>query len=64
MFEESSWPKWNFPHFSPERLEQCMDGGGKRRSQIIYEVTNVAQEEPKIIFPSPFAMDEHKYSSL
>ena len=61
MFEESSWPKWNFPHFSPERLEQCMDGGGKRRSQIIYEVANVAQEEPKIIFPSPY---EHKYSSL
>ena len=64
MFEESSWPKWNFLHFSPERLEQCIDGGGKRRSQIIYEVANVAQEEPKVIFPSPFAMDEHKYSSL
>ena len=62
--EESNWPKWNLPHFTPEKLEQCMDRSRKQGSQIIYEVANVAQEDPKINYASPFTMDEHKYSSL
>ena len=41
-----------------------MDRSRKQGSQIIYEVANVAQEDPKINYTSPFTMDEHKYSSL
>ena len=36
---------------------------GCRLSIYNYEVANMAQKEPKNIFPLPFAMDEHKYSS-
>ena len=61
---EVDWPRWNFPDITPERLEQCMERGGKQGSQIIYEIANVVREESKADYLSPLTIDEHKCSSL
>ena len=44
-----------------------MNRSRKRGSQIIYEVANGVQEDSKttnLEYPSPFTIDEHRYSSL
>ena len=63
--EETTWPSWNMPDITPDKLDNLLEIG-KKGSQVIYEVTNVVNDGSQVHndYPSPLTIDEFKYSSL
>ena len=60
----STWPRWNLPDVTPERLVDKNKGQG---FTIPCEVVNVAGGNSEIMshdYVSPLTIDESKYSSL
>jgi len=63
--EQTTWPSWNIPDITPDRLDHLLEMS-KKGSQVIYEATNVVRDDPQVNndYPSPLTIDEFKYSSL
>jgi len=40
--EQTTWPSWNIPDITPDRLDHLLEMS-KKGSQVIYEATNVVQ---------------------
>jgi len=63
--EQSTWPNWNIPDITPDKLVRLLEMG-KKGSKVIYEATNVVQDGSQVNddYPSPLLMDEFRYVSL
>ena len=64
QLREETWPTWNLPSITPERLEYYLSQTKMVGSSVIYEATNVKEAVVKQTYLSLFIIDETRYSSL
>ena len=63
QLDENCWPSWNLPDVTSEELEQMLSQA-KSGSDVIFESSNIVQENEEHQILSVCIIDEKKYSSL